>query len=151
MASTSTAGRAALRAGARRAPVSRASAPRAVRAQAAKTEESLGFKTMRKGIKEAAPDTVLTPRFYTTDFDEMEQLFSEKVNPNLRMDELDACLNEFRNDYNQTHFVRNEEFKVNLTSQSLRSDCFPASFVRLHRHCDYGSLLCVKDSPCCLE
>uniref|UniRef100_A0A7S1SMW4 magnesium-protoporphyrin IX monomethyl ester (oxidative) cyclase n=1 Tax=Tetraselmis chuii TaxID=63592 RepID=A0A7S1SMW4_9CHLO len=112
MASTSTAGRAALRAGARRAPVSRASAPRAVRAQAAKTEESLGFKTMRKGIKEAAPDTVLTPRFYTTDFDEMEQLFSEKVNPNLRMDELDACLNEFRNDYNQTHFVRNEEFKA---------------------------------------
>merc|ERR1712170_319453 len=41
-----------------------------------------------------------------------EQLFSEKVNPNLRMDELEACLNEFRNDYNQKHFVRNEEFKA---------------------------------------
>jgi magnesium-protoporphyrin IX monomethyl ester (oxidative) cyclase len=42
----------------------------------------------------------------------MEQLFSEKVNPNLKLDELQACLSEFQNDYNQKHFVRNEEFKA---------------------------------------
>jgi len=107
------AGRACLRAGARRpaARAGRRAAPVRASAQAAE-QDNMGFKTMRAGIKEAADDTLLTPRFYTTDFDEMEQLFSEKVNPNLRMDELEACLNEFRNDYNQKHFVRNEEFKA---------------------------------------
>ena len=36
----------------------------------------LGFKMMRRGVKEAANETVLSPRFYTTDFDETEQMFS---------------------------------------------------------------------------
>ena len=36
------------------------------------------------------------PRFYTTDFDEMEQLFSKEINPNLDEDELVAILQEFR-------------------------------------------------------
>lgn len=76
------------------------------------TNETLGFKTMRKGVKEAADDTVLTPRFYTTDFDEMERLFSLELNPHLDMSEIDACLREFRTDYNQTHFVRNDSFKT---------------------------------------
>ena len=74
-------------------------------------DETLGFKTMRTGIKEAADDTVLTPRFYTTDFDEMERLFSLELNPHLDMSEIEACLREFRTDYNQTHFVRNDSFK----------------------------------------
>ncbi|KAL0029748.1 hypothetical protein WJX79_007240 [Trebouxia sp. C0005] len=66
---------------------------------------------MRKGVKEASADTVLTPRFYTTDFDEMERLFSLELNPNIDMAEIEACLREFRTDYNQTHFVRNDSFK----------------------------------------
>merc|ERR1711871_222482 len=83
-----------------------------VRAQASNTEDdTMGFKTMRKGVKEASDETLLTPRFYTTDFDEMEQLFSKEFNPNINMDEFDACLNEFRNDYNRIHFVRNDTFK----------------------------------------
>lgn len=117
LASSSCSARATLRAGVRRPAAARAAAARRglaapVRAAAATEDKTLGFQTMRDGIKVAADDTLLTPRFYTTDFDEMEQLFSEKVNPNLRMDELEACLNEFRNDYNQRHFVRNEEFKT---------------------------------------
>jgi len=42
----------------------------------------------------------------------MEELFSLEKNPNLRMDELEAMLAEFRRDYNQTHFVRNDTFKA---------------------------------------
>ncbi|GLC34271.1 cardiolipin synthase [Pleodorina starrii] len=72
----------------------------------------LGFQTMRDGVKVAANETLLTPRFYTTDFAEMEELFSKEINPNLDMDELNACLQEFRNDYNKCHFVRNETFKT---------------------------------------
>ncbi|PNW81190.1 hypothetical protein CHLRE_07g346050v5 [Chlamydomonas reinhardtii] len=83
-----------------------------VQASAAPLNDGLGFETMRDGIKVAAKETLLTPRFYTTDFDEMEQLFSKEINPNLDMEELNACLNEFRNDYNKVHFVRNETFKA---------------------------------------
>ena len=40
-----------------------------------------------------------------------QELFSLDKNPNLNMEEFDAMLSEFRTDYNQTHFVRNETFK----------------------------------------
>ena len=33
---------------------------------AASTEGDLGFKTMRDGVKVAAEESLLTPRFYTT-------------------------------------------------------------------------------------
>lgn len=87
------------------------SARRAVSARSAATEEQMGFKMMRKGVKEAADETLLSPRFYTTDFDEMEELFSTTLNPLLNTDEIEASVNEFRRDYNQTHFVRNQAFK----------------------------------------
>ena len=65
-------------------------------------------KRTEKGIKE----TLLTPRFYTTDFDEMEMLFNKEINKNLNQSEFEALLHEFKTDYNQTHFVRNPEFKA---------------------------------------
>jgi len=67
---------------------------------------------MRHGIKVAANESLLTPRFYTTDFDEMETLFKTDLNPNLNLAELSACLEEFRLDYNQRHFVRNDTFTL---------------------------------------
>jgi len=81
-----------------------------VRASAA-ADDTMGFKTMRAGVKVAAEESILTPRFYTTNFEEMEELYSLQKNPDLRMDELEALLAEFRQDYNRTHFVRNESFK----------------------------------------
>ena len=69
------------------------------------------FKEMRQGVKEPASETLLTPRFYTTDFDEMEQMFNTEFNPVLNEDEFVAVLEEFRSDYNQTHFVRDATFK----------------------------------------
>lgn len=80
-------------------------------AAAPAADQNLGFKTMRRGIKEASAESVLTPRFYTTDFEQMEEMFSLDKNPGLPMEEFDAMLTEFRTDYNQTHFVRNETFK----------------------------------------
>ncbi|KAL1352228.1 hypothetical protein AAHE18_06G151600 [Arachis hypogaea] len=71
---------------------------------------STSTKPSKKG-KTAIKETLLTPRFYTTDFDEMEMLFNTEINKNLNQDEFVALLQEFKTDYNQTHFVRNKEFK----------------------------------------
>eukprot|EP00246_Nothoceros_aenigmaticus_P011534 TRINITY_DN316_c0_g1_i2.p1 TRINITY_DN316_c0_g1~~TRINITY_DN316_c0_g1_i2.p1 ORF type:complete len:419 (-),score=84.42 TRINITY_DN316_c0_g1_i2:204-1436(-) len=66
----------------------------------------------RSGAKELAKDSLLTPRFYTTDFDEMERMFNKEMNGNLNEEEFKALVQEFKTDYNQTHFVRNPEFKA---------------------------------------
>jgi magnesium-protoporphyrin IX monomethyl ester (oxidative) cyclase len=60
---------------------------------------------MRPGVKVPAKETILTPRFYTTDFDEMA-----KMDISVNEDELIAILEEFRADYNRNHFVRDKEF-----------------------------------------
>lgn len=56
--------------------------------------------------KKELKETLLTPRFYTTDFKaiaEMDISAQEK--------ELRAMLQEMKNDYNRNHFVRDEEFE----------------------------------------
>ena len=63
------------------------------------------FEEIRPGIKTPAKETILTPRFYTTDFDEMANM-----DISLNEEELQAILEEFRVDYNRHHFVRDEEF-----------------------------------------
>ncbi|MBR8829726.1 MAG: hypothetical protein N5P05_001322 [Chroococcopsis gigantea SAG 12.99] len=63
------------------------------------------FEELRPGVKAPAKETILTPRFYTTDFAAMAKM---DISPN--EDELKAILEEFRTDYNRHHFVRNEEF-----------------------------------------
>jgi magnesium-protoporphyrin IX monomethyl ester (oxidative) cyclase len=63
------------------------------------------FEELRPGIKVPAKETILTPRFYTTDFEEMA-----KMDLSANEDELRAILEEFRTDYNRHHFVRDEEF-----------------------------------------
>ena len=63
------------------------------------------FEELRPGVKVPAKETILTPRFYTTDFEEMAQM---DISAN--EEELKAILEEFRTDYNRHHFVRDEEF-----------------------------------------
>ena len=69
------------------------------------TLEKTDFQEIRDGVKVPAKETILTPRFYTTDFDEMA-----KMDVSLNEDELRALLAEFRADYNKKHFVRDERF-----------------------------------------
>jgi magnesium-protoporphyrin IX monomethyl ester (oxidative) cyclase len=63
------------------------------------------FEEIRPGVKVPAKETILTPRFYTTDFEEMANM-----DISVNEDELRAILEEFRADYNRHHFVRDEEF-----------------------------------------
>ena len=104
-------------------PVRVARAARASTVAGAAVDNETGLKMARDGIKEAANENLLTPRFYTTDFDEMEQLFSKEINPNLDESELVAILQEFQEDFNQKHFVRNDSFKTaadGITGESRR-------------------------------
>ncbi|MFP4134656.1 MAG: magnesium-protoporphyrin IX monomethyl ester (oxidative) cyclase [Halothece sp.] len=57
-------------------------------------------------VKTSMKETLLTPRFYTTDFDAMANmdLSSQQA-------ELEAMVAEMRADYNCYHFVRTEEFE----------------------------------------
>ena len=64
------------------------------------------FEEVRPGVKSPADETILTPRFYTTDFDEVANM-----DISLNEEELQAILEEFRVDYNRHHFVRNEKFQ----------------------------------------
>lgn len=51
-------------------------------------------------------ETLLTPRFYTTDFEAMG-----KLNISSNQEEFEALLEEFRADYNRQHFIRDIEFE----------------------------------------
>ncbi len=63
-------------------------------------------KQPKAGIKQPSQETILTPRFYTTDFETAASLdlSAQEI-------ELKAMLEEMRADYNRHHFVRDEIFE----------------------------------------
>ncbi|MEM7397547.1 MAG: magnesium-protoporphyrin IX monomethyl ester (oxidative) cyclase [Pseudomonadota bacterium] len=70
------------------------------------TIDSIGINksdTMRM----AQADTALSPRFYTTDFDELDRVDVSSVR-----DEWDPLIAEMRSDPNKGHFVRNEDWEI---------------------------------------
>lgn len=63
-------------------------------------------EVLRPGVKAPVRETLLTPRFYTTDFEAIAKLDLREYET-----ELQAVIEELRADYNQRHFVRDKEFK----------------------------------------
>jgi len=59
---------------------------------------------------QAQQDTVLSPRFYTTDFREMDRLDVGPVRT-----EWDALIDELRRDENRSHFLRTPEFEASVS------------------------------------
>jgi magnesium-protoporphyrin IX monomethyl ester (oxidative) cyclase len=77
---------------------------------------------MRPGLsseatKSAQADTVLSPRFYTTDFVELDKTDVSAVR--VQWDEL---IEELRSDPNKRHFTRNEEFDADFSNLSPELD-----------------------------
>ena len=68
-------------------------------------ETSIDATTMAK------ENTVLSPRFYTTDFDELDKTNVDRVR-----DHWDALIAEMRSDPNKKHFVRTEEFDADFSN-----------------------------------
>ena len=59
----------------------------------------------------AQQDTALSPRFYTTDFDELDKTDVAPVRA-----EWDALIAELRSDPNKKHFIRTDEFNADFSN-----------------------------------
>jgi magnesium-protoporphyrin IX monomethyl ester (oxidative) cyclase len=59
----------------------------------------------------AQVDTVLTPRFYTTDFEELDKMDVSSVRA-----QWDGLIAELRSDPNKRHFTRSEEFDADFSN-----------------------------------
>ena len=96
--------------------------------------------TLNTDNKIATKETLLTPRFYTTDFEEMANL-----NISLNQEEFEAVLEEFRADYNRQHFIRDEEF--NQSWQDLDPNTRSLFIEFLERSCtaEFSGFLLYKE------
>jgi magnesium-protoporphyrin IX monomethyl ester (oxidative) cyclase len=77
------------------------------------------MKPVSDTTKLAQRDTVLSPRFYTTDFAAMDKLDVTPVRA-----EWDELMAEFARDTNKTHFTRNADFDMDLSTmpEELREE-----------------------------
>jgi magnesium-protoporphyrin IX monomethyl ester (oxidative) cyclase len=90
--------------------------------------------------KTVAKETLLTPRFYTTNFEEICNL---DISSNL--EEISAIVEEFRIDYNRDHFIRDKEF---LTTWDFFDEKTKNIFVEfLERSCtaEFSGFLLYKE------
>ncbi|MEA5604572.1 magnesium-protoporphyrin IX monomethyl ester (oxidative) cyclase [Nostoc sp. UHCC 0252] len=91
-------------------------------------------------IKTPSKETVLTPRFYTTDFETAANL-----DLSAQETELKAMLTEMRTDYNRHHFVRDEVF--NQSWEHIQGEARQAFIEYLERSCisEFSGFLLFKE------
>ena len=62
-----------------------------------------------ESTRQAQEDTVLSPRFYTTDFEAMDRLDVGRVRA-----EWDTLIEELRSDPNAKHFIRTDDWHADI-------------------------------------
>uniref|UniRef100_A0A345UAT5 Magnesium-protoporphyrin IX monomethyl ester [oxidative] cyclase n=1 Tax=Melanthalia intermedia TaxID=172989 RepID=A0A345UAT5_9FLOR len=85
-------------------------------------------------------ETLLTPRFYTTDFEEMA-----KLDISLNIHEFEALIEEFRADYNKTHFIRDEEFEQCWDNLDKKTKALFIEFLERSCTAEFSGFLLYKE------
>ncbi|MDJ1185431.1 magnesium-protoporphyrin IX monomethyl ester (oxidative) cyclase [Roseofilum casamattae] len=98
------------------------------------------FEEIRPGVKIPAKETILTPRFYTTDFEEMANM-----DISVNEAELQAILEEFRVDYNRHHFVRDEEFNQSWDNMDENTRRLFVEFLERSCTAEFSGFLLYKE------
>lgn len=90
--------------------------------------------------KVPAQETLLTPRFYTTDFDEIAKL---DISSNI--EEINAIMEEFRRDYNQKHFIRDKEFLQSWNNLEPKTKSLFTEFLERSCTAEFSGFLLYKE------
>jgi magnesium-protoporphyrin IX monomethyl ester (oxidative) cyclase len=90
--------------------------------------------------KNLAKETFLTPRFYTTNFQEIGRL---NIVSNIH--EIRAIVEEFRMDYNQDHFIRDKEFLTSLNKFNEKSKKIFSEFLERSCTAEFSGFLLYKE------
>nr|YP_010985965.1 magnesium-protoporphyrin IX monomethyl ester cyclase [Grateloupia asiatica]WOL36883.1 magnesium-protoporphyrin IX monomethyl ester cyclase [Grateloupia asiatica] len=85
-------------------------------------------------------ETLLTPRFYTTNFEEMA-----KLDISLNIEEFEALLKEFRADYNRQHFIRDEEFEQSWSNLDTKTKALFIEFLERSCTAEFSGFLLYKE------
>lgn len=85
-------------------------------------------------------ETLLTPRFYTTDFEEMSSL-----DISLNKNEFEAILEEFRIDYNRQHFIRDDEFNRSWIELDNETKALFVEFLERSCTAEFSGFLLYKE------
>ena len=93
-----------------------------------------------KTSNQITQETLLTPRFYTTDFDEMAQL-----NISSNKEEFEALLEEFRADYNRQHFIRDKEFENSWDELDKQTKALFIEFLERSCTAEFSGFLLYKE------
>jgi magnesium-protoporphyrin IX monomethyl ester (oxidative) cyclase len=90
--------------------------------------------------KNLAKETLLTPRFYTTNFQEIAQL---NIASNIH--EIEAIVEEFRTDYNRDHFIRDKEFLTSWNNFNYESKKIFIEFLERSCTAEFSGFLLYKE------
>uniref|UniRef100_A0A1Z1M363 Magnesium-protoporphyrin IX monomethyl ester [oxidative] cyclase n=1 Tax=Laurencieae sp. TaxID=2007162 RepID=A0A1Z1M363_9FLOR len=98
------------------------------------------MQTTANKINNRSKETLLTPRFYTTDFNEMANL-----DISLNTEEFEALLKEFRADYNKKHFIRDEEFNKSWSQLENSTKVLFIEFLERSCTAEFSGFLLYKE------
>uniref|UniRef100_A0A1G4NY57 Magnesium-protoporphyrin IX monomethyl ester [oxidative] cyclase n=1 Tax=Titanophycus setchellii TaxID=940129 RepID=A0A1G4NY57_9FLOR len=98
------------------------------------------MQTTIKQEQSKVKETLLTPRFYTTDFEEMANL---DISNNIH--EFEAVLEEFRADYNRQHFIRDEEFNQSWDQLDHKTRSLFIEFLERSCTAEFSGFLLYKE------
>ena len=93
-----------------------------------------------KNSKTLIKETLLTPRFYTTDFEEMS-----KLDISNNKGEFEALLEELRADYNRQHFIRDKEFEKSWDQLNNENKALFIEFLERSCTAEFSGFLLYKE------